>query len=286
MSTFLQTYDRFLAFKQKRIKPNSFKGYKTLRTHIENSGDLAEMPFQQVRLINLQSFIDGLNLKESTLQNLKIYLSQFYKWSSKYGYGGNVNISDIELPYQPKTRNDRNLQIIDPMQLAKSKYAWELLLAYFTGMREGEILGLKYIDIDLDNMSISISRTWTRFGVQDTPKTVDSIRTIPLPQQLLPYLKARGEKNQSIKSDYISINPNTGKIISPVTLDNAIKKIYPNISMHYLRHDFITRGVESGVSIEALKRLVGHSKSSNTIYKIYTHLGQDFINREYDKIKF
>ena len=286
MSTFLETYNQFLEFKSKRIKPNSFKGYKTLRTHIENSRDLAEIPFQQVRLITLQSFIDSLKLKESTLQNFKIYLSQFYKWAKKYGYGGNVNIGDIELPYQPKTRNDRNLQIIEPKRLSKSKYAWELLLGYFTGMREGEILGLRYSDIDLDNMSISITRTWTRFGVQDTPKTVDSIRTIPLPRQLLPYLRERVEKNKSIKSDYISINPNTGKIISPVTLDNAIKKIYPDLHIHDLRHNFITRGVESGVSIEALKRLVGHSKSSNTIYKIYTHLGQDFINREYDKIKF
>ena len=172
------------------------------------------------------------------------------------------------------------------MQLAKSKYAWELLLGYFTGMREGEILGLKYSDINLDNMSISITRTWTRFGVQDTPKTLDSIRTIPLPPQLLPYLRERGERNKGIKSDYISINPNTGKIISPVTLDNAIKKIYPDISMHYLRHYYISKAVQSNINIQALKRLVGHSKGSQTIEKIYLHMGQDFINSEYDKIKF
>ena len=67
-------------------------------------------------------------------------------------------------------------------------YRFYLAVAFYTGMRSGEIIGLKKSDIDFENKIIKVSRSRSRFG-ETTPKTRYSIRELPIIDLLMPYLK-------------------------------------------------------------------------------------------------
>ncbi|WP_254906591.1 tyrosine-type recombinase/integrase, partial [Clostridium tyrobutyricum] len=76
------------------------------------------------------------------------------------------------------------------------------LLALGTGLRQGELLGLKWIDIDYKKCTLSVKRSIKSVYlfngnkreyhlIEQTPKTKNSIRTIPIPENLIPVLKKR-----------------------------------------------------------------------------------------------
>jgi integrase len=74
------------------------------------------------------------------------------------------------------------------MNLAKvDNYRFYLAIAFYTGMRSGEIIALKKNDIDFDKKTITVKRTRSRFG-ESTPKTKTSIREIPIIELLMPYI--------------------------------------------------------------------------------------------------
>ncbi|NWL89616.1 site-specific integrase [Paenibacillus sp. 79R4] len=78
-------------------------------------------------------------------------------------------------------------------------------LAIYTGMRRGEILGLRWRDIDFDNRELKVIQTvnWTRSGlVVQRPKTVDSIRRVKLFQAVIDDLQERYEQVQKLKEEY------------------------------------------------------------------------------------
>jgi len=97
---------------------------------------------------------------------------------------------DIKLPehhpkeVEPFTREEVRI-LIDS---ANDFFRLYLAIGFYTGMRRGEILGLMYSDIDFENRVIHVKRSITN-GKISTPKTQKSIRTVPIFDDLVPYLK-------------------------------------------------------------------------------------------------
>lgn len=88
------------------------------------------------------------------------------------------------------------------MNLAKfDNYRFYLAIAFYTGMRSGEIIALKKSDIDFKKEIITVQRTRSRFG-ESTPKTKTSIRQIPIIDLLTPYLTDLYNKHDN---DYLFI---------------------------------------------------------------------------------
>ena len=287
METFLELYVEFLQYKKKRVKPNSHKAYCVMASHIREERGLAEMQFNRVRLVHLQDFLDSRRLKVSSIKNFKIYLNQFYKYCKKNGFETTINISDLELPFQDTVpQDDRDLKVIELSRLIKTPHYLEFSLMFLTGCRLGECLALTIQDFNFNDMTININKTVTRFGI-GSPKTKDSIRVIPLPQQLIPLIEKRlGEIERVWDGEHIMVSKYSGKIKSTTTIQSYFKKLYPNLHVHHLRHHFITCAVESNVNIQAIKKLVGHSKDSNEIFRTYTHLSRNYVTEEYSKIEF
>ncbi len=117
-----------------------------------------------------------------------------------------------------------------------------VLLCLFTGLRVGELCGLKWGDIDFDNGTISVSRTVQRINkhgksevVIGTPKSKSSVRTVPIPDFLLAILKSKRN------SDDFYIITETGRPTEPRTMQNRFKAILKicsirNVNFHLLRH--------------------------------------------------
>jgi len=156
-----------------------------------------------------------------------------------------------------------------------------IIIAMLTGIRIGELCALKWENIDLENGVININRTIQRVQVTgitataktkiiiDVPKSIYSIRTIPLPLILLNKLKGF----EANSNTYVLTN--TKKYIEPRVYQRHFKAYLEacNIkdnNFHALRHTFATMAIAKAVDIKTLSILLGHADVSFTM-KTYVH---------------
>lgn len=154
-----------------------------------------------------------------------------------------------------------------------------IIIAMLTGIRIGELSALKWENIDLDRGIIYITKTMQRIKsigtkkktkiIIDTPKSIASIRSIPIPNVLLRTL----EEFEAPSNTYVLTN--TNKYIEPRVYQRYFKKCLSacNITdykFHTLRHTFATNGIASGMDVKTLSILLGHSDVSFTM-KRYVH---------------
>jgi integrase len=157
-----------------------------------------------------------------------------------------------------------------------------------TGLRRGEICGLKWEDIDFDSGRLSVRRNVTRrtskaILIGET-KTNTGKRSILLPPSTLHLLKRRREK---ITSEWVF--PDFFDNTVPVAPHSAYHKLkailkkadLPDIRFHDLRHTFATHALASGVDAKTLSGILGHTDPSFTL-DTYTHVTSDMHQRAKD----
>ena len=155
-----------------------------------------------------------------------------------------------------------------------------ILVSMFTGLRIGEICALRWNDISLPEQTIYVHHTLQR--IQDysasthktkvlitTPKSSCSIRTIPIPDDLVAILR------RSAPNTNAYLLTNTSHYMEPRTLQNRFKKVLEEcglapINYHVLRHTFATRCVELEFDIKSLSELLGHASITITMNR-YVH---------------
>jgi excisionase family DNA binding protein len=138
-----------------------------------------------------------------------------------------------------------------------------ILVALHTGMRRGEVLGLKWEQVDFRQGQIKVEKT-------KSGKT----RFIPINSELLETLRELKKKDG--KSEYLFVNPETGNPLKDVkTAFKAASRRAGILKFrfHDCRHTFATRLVESGVDLITVKELLGHSTVKVT--ERYTHSSRD-----------
>lgn len=209
-----------------------------------------------------------------------------------------------ELPRQTGTKKERTAMTKEQQDLFM-KYAEESYLYHFfsvmlrTGMRKGEMQGLKYSDIDKKQNVIHVRRTLKYIEgkgyFEDTPKTRTSTRDIPLTAAITEHIEAQ-RKYWGFKvvrmDQYLFCNEN-GDPISRERIqgeiDRIIKRIksdgydFPRITSHVFRHTFATRAIEAGMPPQVLKTILGHSSLAMTM-DLYSHVLPDTKADEMQKI--
>ena len=153
-----------------------------------------------------------------------------------------------------------------------------VLLCLYTGLRIGELLALEWADIDMNKGEICICKTCyygkDENGVYgrmiDIPKTQSSVRTIPIPRQLMPYLREAKKKSHS--THIVSNGENLISIRSYQRSFSALlKKLnIPHRGFHSLRHTFATRALECGMDVKTLSEILGHKNPTITLNR-YAH---------------
>lgn len=200
---------------------------------------------------------------------------------------------------------------------SRSKWYLEIMLALFCGLRKGEILGLKFKDIDFTNETVHIQRQITSNPIvpkgtskieeyrikEKPPKTANSFRVLKLPSVLVQEIIKRSELLQKCKAkkgnmfidhDYISFQEN-GLPHSLTAMNTALTKLckrngLPHITVHSLRHMYATVLLEQGVPLVKISALLGHSSVSTTFEfycdqmdeneKIMRFMNSSFISEE------
>ena len=160
----------------------------------------------------------------------------------------------------------------------KRYYHYGIVIALYTGLRIGELLALKWTDIDFKNKLIYVNRTFETTSnnhktitYEDLPKTNNSIRELPISNHLLSILK---ELKLISKSDYVvaSYKGTAIKIRAyQKSFENLLNKLeIKHYSFHSLRHTFATRLLENGVDVKTISELMGHSSPTITLNR-YVH---------------
>ena len=154
-----------------------------------------------------------------------------------------------------------------------------IVLCLYTGLRIGELLGLTWEDVDLENGIITVNKTVYRGKddagrgclVVDRPKTKASNRLIPLPDYVIRMLEEDLRRSGSR-----FVVPGKGGERMPVrTYQHLFRRLteradVPRKGFHALRHTFATRAVESGMDIRTLADIMGHQNASVTLNR-YAH---------------
>lgn len=178
---------------------------------------------------------------------------------------------------------------------AKTEWYLEILLGLFCGLRKGEILGLKFGDIDMENNTISIQRQVTSNPVipkgerqitsytveEKAPKTENSIRTLRVPEAVMEQIRIRAASKvvnmdklgeRYMDHGYVSCQEN-GMTHSTSAMNTALTRMcqrngLPHITVHGLRHMYATILIEQGVPLVKISALLGHA-SINTTFEYY-----------------
>lgn len=166
------------------------------------------------------------------------------------------------------------------------RYFCGYALAIFTGMRQGEILGLRWKDIDFEKKTITVVQTLTHYGksLKTGAKTIAGERIITISDQLVTILrKQRSEyisfkiKKESCKDmDLVIYNLKNGGTVFPgnfiKTYIRTVKKSgLPYIPFHGLRHTHATMLLANDINVKVISERLGHSKISVTL-DTYSHV--------------
>ena len=227
----------------------------------------------------------GGGLSPKTVSNVLCVLNSVVKFARARGYGFG-NTDGVRLPksaprptqaLSPNNRIALERILMDSEDLT----ALGVLFSLYTGMRIGELCGLRWEDVDLCAMTVRVARTVERIAETDAgslrrtkliisePKTPSSVREIPLPvffgEQLRRFRQSPG--CYVLTGTPAPIEPNR-MYMRYKTLMNRLGM--GEYSFHALRHTFATRCVEAGFDIKSLAEILGHANVTTTL-GIYVH---------------
>lgn len=228
---------------------------------------------------------DGMPLSAKTVSDILCVLKAILKYANQNGYIS-VDESTIVLPKKSKSQaeilpEEYRIKIEDRLWDSEETVSLGILFTMYTGIRIGELCGLRWGDIDFVTGIVQISRTVERIPdlssdaksktkvIISEPKTENSKRTIPLPKFLLAHLaKFCGDKDSYIVTG-------TTHHTEPHQFYLRYKTFLrhtgvPEYTFHTLRHTFATRCVEHGFDTKSLSEILGHSDIGTTL-SLYVH---------------
>ena len=321
---------------KKGLKDNTFQNYKYMYNQFVYP-DLGRLKIAKLKRSDIRRFynmlLDDQGLKITTIDNIHTVLHQVLQLAVEDEYLRS-NPSDNALKELKQVHNmgmekRKALTVIEQKTFIdflgeKKQYnhwkpIFEVMLG--TGMRVGEVTGLRWCDVDFEKNNISVNHTLVYYKHAkngcyfniNTPKTKAGHRTIPMTQTVREAFLMEKEYQEAsgisckVKidgyTDFIFIN-RFGSVQHQGTLNKALRRIIrdcnesvlerldkekelvllPRFSCHILRHTFTTRLCEAGVNMKVIQDILGHSDISTTM-NIYADVTKELKEREFGEFE-
>lgn len=230
------------------------------------------------------------NLSARTVHHFHRVLSQSLKYAVRQGYLGRNPCEFVDAP-SPRKKTMRTLtpaEVEILLDKARNNQHYPIIYtAVSTGLRQAELLGLRWRDIDLDMMSISVSQVlYKRQGLClfKEPKTARSRRRVAMTPKLALYLKDYRAGKESIAwqfgkpltLDSLVFSNVEGKPVNPSVLSHGFHQItrqakLENVRFHDLRHTFASLMLLRGAKPKVISEALGHASVAFTM-DVYSHI--------------
>ena len=277
-----------------KVRPSS---HQTYRGYIENhiKPNIGTIPLEKLTTLDLQKLykklltsgrIDRIESKHQpkglsvkTVRNLHQIISSTLALAKEQKLIDSNPAEGCALP-KPEHKEMKTLpaeQLQSFLQEAKESGVFELYyLELATGLRRGELLGLKWEDIDLERGSLRVRRQIARINgeVVEAPlKTKNAYRTLPLAEDTIDVLKTQRKKTGN--SPWVFPSP-AGGPISPDSVLHMLHRVLkraglPRVRFHDLRHTFATLALQNGVDVKTVSGMLGHFSAGFTL-DTYAHV--------------
>lgn len=288
--TLSEWMDQWLVNMDGTVRPNTLNGY---RSYIENHirPHLGEKRILQIKAADVQKLYDklGQTLASGSVRRIHTTLHSIMKAAQQAHLIPKNSVEKVTPPrfsYQQKhVLTDEQLGRF--MEVIKEDAVWHdfFYTEIMTGLRRGEICGLRWEDFDEVAGTLKVCRTVRRetgggLTTGDT-KTYAGTRKILLPPSVTAILK---ERKKTALTEWIFPNPLClEQPMNPASAYYHMKLLLkkaglPDIRFHDLRHTFATHAMASGVDVKTLSGILGHTRAAFTL-DTYTHTTGDMQKR-------
>lgn len=283
------------------VKQSTYSAYALI---VENQINPAFGNLSAVSESEVQSFvIDRLNagLSQKYVKDILIVLKMIVRFGEKRGFLQHSEW-DIKYPTAPEKQGVEVLTVANHRKILdyiSRNFTFRNLGIYIcltTGLRIGEVCGLRWSDLDMDRSMLTVQRTVERIYILEddgtkytqlvinTPKTVNSAREIPLGKALMGMLRPL---KKVVNGDYYVVS-NEPRPLEPRTYRNYYMKLMkqlgiPPLRFHGLRHSFATRCIESNCDYKTVSVILGHADIATTL-NLYVHPGAEQKKKCIDKM--
>ena len=277
-----------------KVRPSS---HQTYRGYIENhiKPNIGSVPLNKLSSLELQKFYKKLlakgrvrrlesknqpkGLSPKTVRNIHQILESAMKLAVEQKLIVKDPTAGCALPKVEK-KEMRTLpveQLTSFLREAKESGVFEMYYVELaTGLRRGELLGLKWEDIDFEHGNLRVKRQVARINgkVVEAPlKTKNAYRTLPLAEDTIQVLKQQKKKVGS--NPWVFPSP-TGGPISPDSVLHMLHRVLkraglPRVRFHDLRHTFATLALQNGVDVKTVSGMLGHFSAGFTL-DTYAHV--------------
>ena len=282
-------------YAQIKVRPSSHKTYEGyIRNHIKPA--IGSIPLTRLTTLDLKKLYQKLltegrverkesekqakGLSPKTVRNINQVISSAMQLAIQQKLISSTPADGCALP----RIEHKEMKTLPADQLAaflnEAKRTGTFELYYIdlaTGLRRGELLGLKWQDVDLDSGVIHVRRQVGRIDgkVQEAPlKTKNAYRNISIGADAVSILWEK-KKQDGGRSEYVFPSPTGG----PMSPDSILKMLHrvleraglPELRFHDLRHTFATLALQNGVDIKTVSGMLGHFSAGFTL-DTYAHV--------------
>jgi len=281
--TFKQVADKWLSHKQNNIRQSTWNCYAGhIRNHFKT---VRQLRINCITVATVEKFFTerratGMTL--ATLKKVRVTFGQVMAYAVRHRYIDYNPVRDAEMPKDTGRIRKKKIRVLSAGEIlaflgavTNVKYRLLFKLAFATGARQGELLGLKWTDILWSANQINIQRTYNN-GAWYRPKTASSERKIDIGPMIARELKAWKLRCPPNELDLVFPNE-AGNVIDDTTMIRThflptIKKAgLKRFRFHDMRHTYASHLIDQGENIKYIQTQLGHSSPSITL-DVYSHL--------------
>ena len=284
-------------------KASTIVKYKNqLENHIlPTFGDMRLSDINNEAMIQFGNILqksDGKGLSTKSASDIISQMKSIRKYALLHGYDVGFVSECITITQQQESIRVLSMEeekvLLDYVRGTSDLTGLGILICLFTGLRIGELCALTWENISFDDRKLFVRKTMQRlqnidknaptrtYISIDEPKSKCSIRTIPIPDNILDKLAGTHPENAFV----LTGRPDT--YVEPRTMENRFKSILKkcgidDANFHALRHTFATRCVEVGFDIKSLSEILGHANVNITLNR-YVHPSMELKRKNMDKL--
>ena len=289
-------------FKQTTVKQSTYDRLLTSVKALEGF-EIATMPIGEITCIDIQRYVNELIKRGYGLSTIKKQMrivtaplkqaSALHIITADPGIGirlpSRYNVSKPERLIEAYTAQEQTA-LLNVLSSGRRTGYFAIMLMIETGLRVGEVLALRWRDVQLARKRIHVRNTVVRLAnkkqsfVQDSVKSESSRRTIPLTPEAINILE---EQYARRTGEWVFTNDD-GERLSYEALRYQTRKACDEAGIefrgeHVFRHTFATNCYHKGIDVKILSRLLGHA-DVNITYNLYIHLYGDGFDEMYEAL--